>query len=366
MRRALARLLVALLGLLLLLALVLAGWLGYASMKRSQRERMTVESLAPATGRWVDVGDSRLFLQEWGPREGPVLLLTHGTGAWSGTWFELPESLAKAGWHVVAVDLPPFGFSTSNSRGGELDYSRPAQATRLLRLIESLGGPGEITLVGHSFGAGPALEAAVRDPSRLRRLVLVDPALGLGPAGEAPSCSPLPFWAPWLLGRRDVRAALISGSATYPDFTASLLSSFVHRKDAVTTERVAAYQVPMRRFAYGADLGDWAYAFASAGCEPAASLDPLKLSAWSRGGTPVVLVWGAADTITPIAQAHALLRWLPGAILVELPDLGHIPHIEDPAAFASALLGAVGRAEPVARPAAVPGTKDSPRKDHRP
>ena len=35
MRRALARMLVALLA-LLLLALVLAGWLGYASMKRSR------------------------------------------------------------------------------------------------------------------------------------------------------------------------------------------------------------------------------------------------------------------------------------------------------------------------------------------
>jgi len=366
MRRALARLFVAFLGLLLLVALAGAAWLGYASMKRSQRERMTIEALAPETGRWVDVGDSRLFVQEWGPKGGPVLLLTHGTGAWSGTWFELPAALAMAGWRVVAVDLPPFGFSASNGRASELDYSRPAQAARLLRLIESLGGPGEVTLVGHSFGAGPALEAAVRDASRLRRLVLVDPALGLGPAGEAPSCVPVPGWASWLLGRRDVRVALISGTATYPDFTARLLGSFVHRKDAVTPERVAAYQVPMRRFSYGADLGDWAYAFAGAGCEPAASLDPQKLSAWSRGGLPVILLWGSADTITPIAQAHALLRWLPGAILVELPGVGHIPHIEDPAAFSAALLGVVGRAESIPPPANPGSAKSSPRKDHRP
>ena len=89
---------------------------------------MTIESLAPPGGRWVDVGDSRLFVQEWGPPGGPVLLLAHGTGAWSGTWFELPAALAAAGWRVVAVDLPPFGFSASNGRAGELDYTRPAQA----------------------------------------------------------------------------------------------------------------------------------------------------------------------------------------------------------------------------------------------
>ena len=34
----------------------------------------------------------------------------------------------------------------------------------------------------------------MRSPSRLRRLVLVAPALRLGPAGEAPACTPLPGW----------------------------------------------------------------------------------------------------------------------------------------------------------------------------
>ena len=363
-RTALARLLVAALALVLLVVIGVAAWLGYASMKRNQRERMTIEALAPQGGRWIDVGDSRLFVQEWGPASGPVVLLTHGTGAWSGTWFELPGALAAAGWRVVGVDLPPFGFSASNGRPGELDYSRPAQATRLLRLIDGLGGPGSVALVGHSFGAAPALEAAMTSPARLRRLVLVDPALGLGAAGEAPTCTPLPPWAKVLLGRRDVRSTLISGSATYPAFTGELLASFVHRKEAVTPERIAAYQIPMRRFTYGADIGDWAWAFAGSTCEKAVSLDPLRLSAWSRDGPPVVLVWGAADTITPIAQARALLRWLPDAKLVELPDVGHIPHIEDPRAFATALLAALGPAEPIAPPPAA--SKPARRKDRRP
>ena len=364
MRTALARLLVAALALVLLVVLATAVWLGYATLKRSQRERMTIESLAPPGGRWVDVGDSRLFVQEWGPATGPVLLLTHGTGAWSGTWFELPATLAAAGWRVVAVDLPPFGFSASNGRPGDLDYSRPAQAYRLLHLISLLGGAGEVTLVAHSFGAGPSLEAAMKSPVRLRRLVLVDPALGLGPAGEAPACVPVPRWATVLLGRRDVRSTLVSGSATYPAFTGELLESLVHRRDAVTPERIAAYQLPMRRFAYGADLGDWAWTFASSGCEVAVSLDPLRLSAWSRNGPPIVLVWGSADTVTPIAQARALLRWMPEAKLLELPDVGHIPHLEDPRAFATTLLAAVGPAAPTAASAAA--SRPPRRKDRRP
>ena len=121
----------------------------------------------------------------------------------------------------------------------------------------------------------------------------------------------------------------------------------------------------MRRFAYSADIGDWAYAFAGAGCEGSASLDPLRITAWSQKAPPVVLIWGTADTITPIAQARSLLHWMPEAKLVELPDVGHIPHIEDPSKFASALLAAVGPAEPPVRAASAP-TKSAHRKDRRP
>ena len=292
-----------------------------------------------------------------------MLLLVHGTGAWSGTWFELPPALAAAGWRVVAVDLPPFGFSAANGRPGELDYSRTAQADRLLRLIASLADAGEVTLVGHSFGAGPALEAAMRSPSRLRRLVLVNPALGLGPAGEARP-APGSRLGGMALGRRDVRSTLISGSRTYPDFTARLSQLRSHRQGGGDARARCRLSVPMRG-STSAPTSATGYTFASAGCEPAASLDPLKLTAWAANAPPVVLLWGSEDTVTPLAQARALLRWMPGAILVELPGLGHIPHIEDPAAFATALLGAVGPVEPVARPA-VPGTKPSQRKDARP
>jgi pimeloyl-ACP methyl ester carboxylesterase len=205
----------------------------------------------------------------------------------------------------------------------------------------------------------------MRSPVRLRRLVLVAPALRLGPAGEAPSCQPVPDWVGLLLGRRDVRSVLIAGTASYPAFSEDLLGRFVHRKEAVTPERVAAYQLPMRRFSYSADIGDWAYAFAGAGCEPSASLDPAKITAWAQKGPPVVLIWGTADSITPIVQARSLLRWMPEARLTELPDVGHIPHIEDPGKLAAALLEAIGPAPPPPR-AGNGAARGTSRKERRP
>lgn len=326
------------------LALALSAWIAWTQHARAQRETQSAEQLAGAAGRWVDVGDARLHLQEWGRPTDPALLLTHGTGAWSGTWFGLPDALAAAGWRVVAVDLPPFGLSTTPDDGRTVDYSRAAQARRLLALARTLGP--DLTLVGHSFGAGPALEAAVAaaaDSSGvvLRRLVLVDPALGLGPGGEPPQCE-AGAGPGALLASRSLRTTLVGATATWPGLTGPLLRQFVHRRDAVTDALLPAYRLPFARTAFSQRLGDWAAAFAQASCEPAESLRPERLTAWAARGLPVALVWGEEDRITPLAQGHALQRWMPGATLAVLPDVGHIPHIESPEAFATALIGVLG------------------------
>jgi pimeloyl-ACP methyl ester carboxylesterase len=329
---------------LLLVGVVLAaaaGWIAYAQGARAARETKSVEQLAGGQGRWVQAGDALLYVQEWGDAKAPPLLLLHGTGAWSGTWFTLPRSLGEAGWRVVAVDLPPFGLSKPALPGAGPDYSRAAQARRVLGLIDSLGAP--VVLVGHSFGAGPALEAALQAQGRVRKLVLVDPALGLGPAGEAPVCE---AGGPGLLAQRDLRTALVGATATWPGLTGKLLKRFVYRKDAVTDALVPAYQLPFEREGFTASLGDWALAFAASACEDAASLDPAKLRAWAAGGLPVALLWGEQDSITPLAQARALQGWIPQATLTVLPQVGHIPHIEGPGAFAEALLGRLPAAAP--------------------
>ena len=60
----------------------------------------------------------------------------------------------------------------------------------------------------------------------------------------------------------------------------------------------------------------------------------------------MALLWGEQDSITPLAQARALQGWMPQATLTVLPQVGHIPHIEGPGAFAEALLGRLPAAAP--------------------
>ncbi|HEY4068521.1 MAG TPA: alpha/beta hydrolase [Burkholderiaceae bacterium] len=332
---------VAILAALVVLAAV--EWVAYAGHARLQREVKTPEQLDAGQGRWITAAGARLHLREWGPAGAPTLLLIHGTGGWSGAWLTLPDVLSEAGWRVVALDLPPFGLSTlqQNAASAAPDYTRNAQAARILAVIDQLGAP--VTLVAHSFGSGPSLEAALHAEGRLRQLVLVDPALGLGPNGEAPVCEPPGAEVSWLLARRPLRSALIAATATWPGFTTALLRSFVYKKDTMTEATVARFQRPFERAGFTPQLGDYVAGFVRGSCEAADSLDLAKVAAWAANGPPVALVWGQRDSITPIAQAAALKRLMPGATLTVLPGVGHIPHVESPGEFATALLGALRR-----------------------
>src|SRR6185503_15135332 len=153
---------------LVIAALLLASIALLASVCQAQRrEVLTAAEAAPTTGHFVHAGDVDLFVQESGPPQGPAVLLVHGTGAWSETWRESMTAFAGAGYRAIAVDLPPFGYSQRPASG---DYSRRAQGERFVAVLDTLE-VRDVTLVGHSFGAGPTVEAALIARGRVRALV---------------------------------------------------------------------------------------------------------------------------------------------------------------------------------------------------
>ncbi|MFL5583188.1 MAG: alpha/beta fold hydrolase [Gemmatimonadaceae bacterium] len=323
--RSLARALVALLvGVPGALVLVLAVSLGAASA----RERVPRAARAPAAGRLVPSGDLRLFVQEAGPADGRLVVLVHGTGAWGEIWRPVADALARAGFHVVAVDMPPFGFS-DRSRSGA--YSVAAQAGRLGALLDELRADSVI-LVGHSFGARATLQAALADPGRVARVVLVDAALSISDTTSAPAPAPLGLQV--ALSARPVRAGLVAATVTNPLLTRTFTGQLVAFPDRLTDAQIEMLQRPMRQPGTSWAAGAWIHDFL---LEPAPPVREAR-RALANLPAPVHVVWGELDSLTPVAQGQDLARLARCATWDVLPGTGHIPGLEAPDLLARTLV----------------------------
>jgi lipase len=114
---------------------------------------------------------TRLAVHEWGESGAPRLVCLHGVTAHGRHFAGLAARLAPD-WRVVAPDLIGHGDSP---------YEPPwSIGAHLAALAETLEDAPAVWL-GHSFGARLALELAARDPQRVERLVLLDPAIWLPP-----------------------------------------------------------------------------------------------------------------------------------------------------------------------------------------
>ena len=289
----------------------------------ARRERDHAAVAAPKTGRFVTAGDVQMFVQEAGPLNGPVVVLMHGTGAWSETWRATLDALAAAGWRAVAIDLPPFGYS-ERPRGSR--YAKADQGARLVGLLKTLDAPSAV-LVGHSFGGGPTVEAALQAPARVRGLVLVDAALGIG-ADDAPETQP-PALVRTALGFGLVRTSLVATFLTNPWFTRQLLRGFVADPAVATDARVAVYQRPLAVWGTTAAVASWLPELVA----PPAPSRSESAAAYRELAMPVIAIWGDRDTVTPLAQGERLVALVPHGRLEVIAGVGHIPQIESPDEF---------------------------------
>jgi pimeloyl-ACP methyl ester carboxylesterase len=315
-------------GLLAILILALAGLAAFRILSLN-REKQTAEEAAPASGHFVSAGDIRVFVEEDGPDTGLPVVFVHGFGAWSETWKTTTSVLATHGFHTVAVDMPPFGFSEKVTDG---TFSRQAQARRIIKVLDSLRLQ-QVILVGHSVGARPTVEVALMAPDRIRAMVLVDGAFGFGSDRQFEPNHPA-LLARALFSLHPLRNAVLSATATNPLMTKRLLSSFVADPEVLTPALLSVYQKPFAVKDSTNRLGDWMKVLSM---DEDTSLSG-KLANFSKLGMPTLLIWGDKDTITPLWQGEELKKVISNSSLNVLKGLGHIPQIEDPVQFNHSLL----------------------------
>lgn len=244
-----------------------------------------------------------------GRAEGEPVVLLHGVGdSWHS--YELVLPLLPDRYRVYAVSMRGHGLSDAPETG----YAQKDFAADVTAFMEALNLRG-VTLVGHSLGSFVAQVVAAQDAGRVKRLVLV----GSGPGGVMdPAVA------------REVRAAF-EAIAADPKIARDFQASTVHRP------------VPARFFEtmVQAMSGVPAHMWKQVGV---VVQDEQTVSGLASIKVPTLLIWGDRDALLGRKDQDALLARIRGARLVVYPEIGHTPHWEDPAHFASDLLSFMGAA----------------------
>jgi pimeloyl-ACP methyl ester carboxylesterase len=127
----------------------------------------TGSSALPQTGRMIDVGGHRLYIECTGMGS-PVVVLQSGLGESSSYWSRIAPAVA-ASTTVCTYDRAGHGHSD-----GAGSQDGIALATDLHTLLERADVPGPYVLVGHSSGGAYVRVFADRHPDEVAGMVLLD------------------------------------------------------------------------------------------------------------------------------------------------------------------------------------------------
>ncbi|MGW6884381.1 alpha/beta fold hydrolase [Streptomyces goshikiensis] len=134
-------------------------------------------------GRFVRVGGVPLHVVVEG--EGPPVVLSAGLAMAWFDWDPVAGLLAARGRTVVRFDRP--GHGLSGPAPGPAGAA--GEARRIAGLLDSLGLPGPVTVVGHSIAGFHAEAFARLYPGRTAALVLVDSSVEEAPTAVLPAAA---------------------------------------------------------------------------------------------------------------------------------------------------------------------------------
>ena len=129
---------------------------------------------APATPttqvhyRYQQAGDVNVFYREAGDPASPVLLMLHGFAGSSFMFRDLIAQLADR-YHLIAPDLPAFGFTEAPERGAYA-YTFDQLAETIDRFTEALGLDAYALMV-HDYGAPVGWRLARSHPQRVTAII---------------------------------------------------------------------------------------------------------------------------------------------------------------------------------------------------
>lgn len=274
-----------------------------------------------------------------------TVVLVHGYALDMGTFHFQRRALAEVAsprYRVVAYDQPGHGHSGRLSAG---EYSIQALGSALWRVIEAVAPDGPLALVGHSMGAMTIMALAEQHPElfgrrgRVRAVAMISTSAG--------KLDEVPLGLPNVLPRARARLLPVLAGA------AMLTPGVIDRARGAATD--LAYLLT-RRYGFGSRPPSAAVVAYVERMNARTSIEVIAaflgtLFTHSRyealkvlRHTDVLVVAGDKDLFTPLAHAEEIVRLLPSAELVVVPDSGHMALLEYPDVVNAPLLALLERA----------------------
>ena len=245
---------------------------------------------------------------------GKKLLLIHGTGASSHSWYPLIENL-NLEFEILCLDLPGHGFTRALAKQKKQLMTIVDQIFLLLRNIDFYPN----IIMGHSAGAAVAYELAKKIETK-PNTIAINAAFGQfsGLAGVA-----FPYFAK------------IASSTTIPARFLSLLASkeeIVLKLLASTGSIIPELQIKCYQYLFSNTehvdgtlqmMADWDLGY---------FLDRLP-----EETAPIHFLVGDKDTTVPPHISKSWDQSMPNSSLTQFNGLGHLLHEESPSAVSSIL-----------------------------
>jgi 3-oxoadipate enol-lactonase len=247
---------------------------------------------------------------------GRPLVLIHGHPFDRSMWAPQVETVRRSGRRVIVPDLRGYGESTVVPGRTPL----PVFAADVAALLDALGVE-RFVLGGLSMGGQIAMECYRQFAGRIDGLLLADTFPG----------------ADTEQGRRlrlDTADRLVrEGMSGYAEEN---LAKMIAPYNVAARPDVAAH---VRRMMLGAPPEGAAAALRGRADRPDYR-DVLTTVT-----VPSLVVVGADDEFTPVGDAEQMHRLLPDSTLTVIEGAGHLPNLEQPAAFDAALRTLLGRVD---------------------
>lgn len=290
------------LGGLLLLAIIALGVWCYAPDTDPVAMRA---KYASATSQFIQIEPGlSVHVRDEGKRDGPPLLLIHGSNSSLHTWEPWVARLGDR-YRIISLDLTGHGLTGPHPKR---DYKVETTVGVVDAVVTKLGVP-RFALAGNSMGGWVAWNYALAHQDKVSALILVD-------ASGAPEAQGTAIPIGFRIAQSPVLRPIVK-IFTPRALVGKSYSQSVSVQSVVTEEAITRYWELLRYPGNREATGDRQAAYPHRVPATREQMASIKV--------PTLVMWGAEDGLIPASAADWFAAAIPGAQKIVYPGIGHIP-----------------------------------------